>query len=116
IAPVVLADFLACQLQQALVRPTQHRLNVIAPAGGDQYVKLISGPAAQSRPLPGRAFSASAAPAPTRVPWRAGTRASRTAAAASAAAGGILRSSRAGRSRHRKKLLVITLAGSGTGS
>src|SRR5712692_182747 len=50
------------------------------------------------------ASGASAAPAPRRAPAHVGTRASRTVAAGFAAAVRIPRSSRAGRSRHRKKI------------
>jgi hypothetical protein len=43
IAAVVFADFLAFQLQQILVGPAHHKLNVSALPAVDQYVKLISG-------------------------------------------------------------------------
>src|SRR6202049_1863643 len=54
IAAVVFADGLAFQLQHVLVGPTQHRLNVRAVPGVDQYGKLISASGALSRqPLAG---------------------------------------------------------------
>ena len=67
-------------------------------------------------PLSRRVSVASAARVPRRAPSHAGTRASRTVAAASAAGARSPRSSRAGRNRHRKNFLVITLAASGTAS
>jgi hypothetical protein len=64
----------------------------------------------------GRVSVASAAPAPRRAPPRAGRHASRTVAAATAASVGSTHSNPAGRSSHRKKSLVMTLAASGTAS
>ena len=42
IAAIVFADIAAFQFPHVLVGPAQHRLNVRAPAGVNQYVKLIS--------------------------------------------------------------------------
>ena len=63
-----------------------------------------------------RVSGASAARAPRRAPWPAGTRASRTSAAASAAGARTPRSTPAGHNRHRKNFIVITLAAPGTAS
>src|SRR6266849_5156397 len=59
---------------------------------------------------PRRGSFASAAPAPRRVPSRAGTHASKIVDAAIAASARSTHSSQAGRSRHRKNFLVMTLA------
>ena len=95
-----------------------------AAAERNQYVKLISAAVTVLMvvvPVGGCerdggawcAFFANAVLVPTRVPSRAGTPASRTAAADSAAAARSIHNSQAGRSSRRKKFLVMTLAGSG---
>jgi len=61
-------------------------------------------------------LSASAVPAPKRVPPRGGIGVNRIAAGASVAGERTLHSSRGGRSSRRKNSWVITLGGSGTAS
>src|SRR5271157_1209984 len=124
IAAVVFADCLAFQLQHVLVGPTQHRLNVRAAPGIDQYGKLISrvrcaltaavrGATFQEQDGAWRASCASAALVPRRAPWHAGMPACRTVAGVIAASARSIRSIRAGCRHDRKNFLGMTLAASG---